>query len=217
MAEKPKILQIVSDMRAEGFSDDKIIENLRQLGLTDDQVKKIMEVAGKDIYSQFKREMNDFVIERIKKSGDIINELVDTSLEKKMDSVKKDALSESEKSFGEFAKTVNEKTSDMSLAVKKLREENLKLAEDEKLDRTDIDLLMGGPTKFRLAASIFFLAFGVIVVIYVLLSIAPQVISFDFSDISKGVILLLQGLGLIVFAIISLAVGVYFSGRPGRQ
>ena len=217
MAEKPKILQIVADMRAEGFTDDKIIDNLRQLGITDDQIKKIMQVADKDVYSKFKREMNQFIIDRIQKSEGLIGDMVDKQLEKNMGSIKKEMLSESEKSFGEFAKTVNEKTSDMALAVKKTREENLNLVEGQKLNRTDIDLLLGGPTKFRLAASIAFLSFGVLVILFVLISIAPQVISFDFSDLNKGVILLLQGLGLIVFSIISLAVGVYFSGRPGRQ
>ena len=217
MAEKPKILQIVTDMRAEGFSDDKIIENLRQLGLTDDQIKTIMDVADKDVYSKFKREMNEFVTERIQKSQDLIGDMVAAALSSRMGDVKKEMLSESEKSFGEFAKTVNEKTADMALAVKKVREENLQLAETVKLNRMDIDSLLGGPSQFRLAAAAFFLFFGVAIVLYVIISIAPQVISLDFTDINKGVILLLQGLGLIVFSIISLAVGVYFTGRPGRQ
>jgi len=112
---------------------------------------------------------------------------------------------------------VNEKTADMALAVKKVREENLQLAETVKLNRMDIDSLLGGPSQFRLAAAAFFLFFGVAIVLYVIISIAPQVISLDFTDINKGVILLLQGLGLIVFSIISLAVGIYFTGRPGRQ
>lgn len=217
MAEKPKILQIVADMRAEGFSDDKIIENLRQLGLSDDQIKKIMQVADKDVYSKFKREMNTFIIDRIQKSQDLIGDMVDKSIDKKMGSIKKDMLSESQKSFGEFAKTVNEKTADMSLAVKKVREENLKLAEGQKLNRMDLDTVIGGPTQWRLVASAIFLFLGVAIVLYVIISIAPQVISLDFTDVNRGVILLLQGLGLIVFAIISLAVGVYFTGRPGRQ
>ena len=81
----------------------------------------------------------------------------------------------------------------------------------------DIDSLLGGPSQWRLIASMFFLFFGVAVVLYVLISIAPQVISLDFTDINQGVILLLQSLGLITFAIISVAIGVYFSGRPGKQ
>lgn len=217
MAEKPKILQIVADMRAEGLTDEKIIDNLRQLGLQDDQIKKIMEVADKDVYSKFKREMNEFITDRIKKSQDLINELVAAAVQQQMTIIKKEMLSDTEKSFGEFAKTVNQKTSDMALAVKKVREENLQIIEAQKLNRMDIDALMGGPTQFRMAAAAFFLFFGVAVVLYVMISIAPQVISLNFTDIHHGVILLLQGLGLIVFAIISLAVGVYFTGKPGRQ
>ncbi|MCK4327564.1 MAG: hypothetical protein KAW41_03740 [Candidatus Diapherotrites archaeon] len=217
MAEKPKILQIVADMRAEGFSDDKIVDNLRQLGLTDDQVKRIMQVADKDVYSKFKREMNTFIAERIQKSQDIIDSMVAKALEKKMESVKKDMLAGSETRFGEFAKTVNEKSTDMTLAVKKMREENLRLAEAQKLNRLDIDSLLGGPSQWRLIASMFFLFFGIAVILYVLISIAPQVISLDFTDLNQGVILLLQSLGLITFAIISVAVGIYFTGRPGRQ
>jgi len=217
MAEKPKILQIVADMRAEGFSDEKIIDNLQQLGLSNDQIKRIMEIADKDVYSRFKREMNDFVISRIQKSQDIIGGMVNKALDRKMKTIKKEMLSDSQRSFGEFAKTVNEKTADMALAVKKVREENLKLAEGQKLNRVDLDTVIGGPTQWRLVASAIFLFFGVAVTLYVILSLAPQVISLDFTDINKGVILLLQGLGLIMFSIVSLAVGVYFTGRPGRQ
>ena len=105
----------------------------------------------------------------------------------------------------------------MAIAVKKLREENFQIAEAQKLNRMDIDALMGGPSQFRMAAAAFFLFFGVALVFYVVISISPQVISLDFTDLNRGVILLLQGMALVVFAIICLAVGVYFTGRPGRQ
>ena len=163
---QPKILKIVLDMRADGLSDKEIIENLRQLGLTDEQIKKIMELADQDVYSKFKREMSKFVEDKIAKSTDLINKMVDQAIEKRLDTIKKEITSDTERMIGQFAKAVNEKSNDMALAVKKIREENLKLTEETKLMRADIDLLLAGPSKMRLMLSLIFLGLGIIVLAY---------------------------------------------------
>ncbi|MBN3036890.1 MAG: hypothetical protein JW834_00415 [Candidatus Diapherotrites archaeon] len=217
MPEKPKILQIVTDMRVEGMSDDDIVKNLKQLGLSDDQIKKIMKVADQDIYSKFKREMAQFIEERIKKSAGIIESLVDPAVDKRLEKIKKEVMEDAQQVTGDFAKTVNEKTNDMAIAVKKVREENKKLLEDQKLARQDIDLLLGGPSKFRMGMSIAFLAAGVLVLAYTIFSVTPQVIALDFTNPTDGVVLLVTGAVYILVSIVLLTIGVYFTGKPGRQ
>ncbi len=216
MAAKPKILQVVADMRAEGMSDDQIIGNLRQLGLTDDQVKQIMKVADQDIYSKFKREMANFVQEKIKKSQQLINDMVDKSIESKLDVIKGSVTADTENTVGEFAKTVNQKVADMGLAVKKVREENLRIIEQQKLNRVDIDTLLSGPTKIRLAISMVFLGFGALLLLYTVFMVFPPVITLDFSDIKTGVVLLATGGIHAAAALFCMVIGVYFSGKPGR-
>ncbi|MCD6522337.1 MAG: hypothetical protein J7K68_01190 [Candidatus Diapherotrites archaeon] len=214
---QPKILKIVLDMRADGLSDKEIIENLRQLGLTDEQIKKIMELADQDVYSKFKREMSKFVEDKIAKSTDLINKMVDQAIEKRLDTIKKEITSDTERMIGQFAKAVNEKSNDMALAVKKIREENLKLTEETKLMRADIDLLLAGPSKMRLMLSLIFLGLGIIVLAYSIFFVTPQVISLDFAKLTDGVILMVTGAMYIIASIVFVTVGVYFSGRPGRQ
>jgi len=215
--EQPKLLKIVSDMRAEGLSDKEIIDNLRQIGLKDDQIKQVMQVASKDIYSQFKREMHDFVGKRIGQSKDLIGKMVGESVEQKLTSLKDDLKNVTEAKVGEFAKVVNEKTDDMTLAVKRVREENLKIMEQSKLNRTDIDVLLAGPSKVRLIISIIFLVLSVLTLGYAIFFVTPQVVALDFSEAMDGVILLVTGAVYVLAAIAFATVGIYFSGKPGRQ
>jgi hypothetical protein len=217
MPEKPKILQVVLDMRSEGFSDSQIIDNLRQLGLSDDQIKSIMDLADKDVYSKFKREMGEFVTKKLAGSQEVITGMVDEAVARRLESIKKDVTGETERIVGDFAKTVNEKTSDMALAMKKVREENLRLAEETKLNRTDIDLLLAGPSRLRLIVSMFFLSLGVIIIAYTIFFVTPRVIALDFTELSQGVISMIMGGIFVIFAIVCLTVGVYFSGKPGRS
>lgn len=217
VAAKPKILQVVSDMRAEGMSDEQIVTNLRQLGLTEDQVKQIMGVADQDIYSKFKREMVFFVDDRIKKGQGAIDEMVGKSVEGKLEVIKAAVTSDTENVVGEFAKTVNQKVSDMGLAVKKVREENLKIIEQQRTNRVDIDTLLFGPTRARLAISVVFLAIGVLLLLYTVAMVFPPVITLDFSDIKTGVVLMATGGIHAAAAIVCLLVGIYFSGKPGSR
>ncbi|MCD6414428.1 MAG: hypothetical protein J7L23_02250 [Candidatus Diapherotrites archaeon] len=217
MPEKPKILEAVSEMIAQGLSDEEIIENLRSVGLSDDQIKKIMEAANKDVYARFKRDMGKFLEERLKKNAPMIEKIVDDYLERKRDDIKKDLSRESQEIVGELAKEVNEKTRDMELTVKKIREENLQMRKSQQLNRSDIDLLLKGPFKLRMAISVTSLLIAIIVVGFDIFYMLPGVSSrLAASDLTGAAVEAIIATALIGFSISALAVCVYFSGRPGR-
>lgn len=217
MPERPKILEAVSEMIAQGLSDDEIIANLRAVGLTDDQIKKIMEAANKDVYARFKRDMGKFLEERLKQNMPLIQRMVDEYLEKKKEEIKNELARESQEIAGELAKEINEKTRDMELTVKKIREENLQMKKLQQLNRSDIDLLLRGPFKIRMAISIFSLLVAVAVIgfdVFYMLPVIPEMLVAQ--DLTSAAIQAIVATALVGFATAALAVCVYFSGRPGR-
>lgn len=217
MPERPKILEAVSEMIAQGLSDEEVIANLRAVGLTDDQIKKIMEAANKDVYARFKRDMGKFLEERLKQNMPLIQKMVDEYMEKKKEEIKNELARESQEIAGELAKEINEKTRDMELTVKKIREENLQMKKLQQLNRSDIDLLLRGPFKIRIIISIFSLLVAVAVVgfdIFYILPVIPEMLLAQ--DFTGAAIEAIIATALIGFATAALAVCVYFSGRPGR-
>ncbi|GEM_PF-5285624 len=211
---KPKLLEIISEMREEGMSDEEIIANLKQLGLTDAQIKEIMKIADQDVYSKFKREMADFVRKQIGKNKDMINKITEAQISKRLDKIKSDLMKEFEAESGKLATVVNKKTDEVEALGKRIREENLALQKEVKAVRADVDLLLAGPTKMRLMLSAFFMLVGVLVVIYSIVAVTPSVLSLNFSSPVDGAILLASGAMYVIFGIIALLVGLHLYGRP---
>ncbi len=211
---KPKILEIISEMREQGMSDEEIIANLKQLGLTDDQIKKIMRIADQDVYSKFKREMVIFLKGQLRKNKDLIAEIVDEVLGNRMEQIKREVMQYTEDRLGEMAKIVNTKTKDIEALGKSIREENVALGKQVRAMRADVDLLLAGPTKARLALSAFFMVVGVIIVLYSIVAVTPNVLALNFSEPMDGAILLATGGMYVIFGIISMMVGLHLYGRP---
>jgi uncharacterized membrane protein (Fun14 family) len=218
LAEKPRILKAVSEMIAQGYTDDQIVENLRSVGLSDDQIKKVMQAAQKEGYPQFKREMGSFVEEKLKSNRSLIDQMVRESLEKRKEEIKKELGSETQEIVGDLAKQVNEKTRDMEMAVKKVREENLKLKEEEELNRSDIDLLIAGPAKIRMALSIVFLVVGLIVLGFAIFYLAPLALSqINGEQLDTAALTVIETAVAVAGALGTMTVGIFFAGKPGRQ
>ncbi len=211
---KPKILEIISEMREQGMSDEEIIANLRQLGLTDDQIKKIMRIADQDVYSKFKREMVIFLKGQLKKNKNLIAEIVDEVLGNKTEQIKREVMQYTDDRLGEMAKVINTKTKDIEALGKSIREENVALSKQVRAMRADVDLLLAGPTKARLALSAFFMVVGVIIVLYSIVAVTPNVLALNFSEPMDGAILLATGGMYVIFGIISMMVGLHLYGRP---
>ncbi|MCD4739902.1 hypothetical protein K8R43_01770 [archaeon] len=218
MGEKPRILQAVSEMMAQGLSDDEIVQNLRAVGLSNDQIRKVMEVAKKDSYTVFKRDMAQFFDQRIKSNTNVIDRMVEESLARKKQDNRNDLSDEVQDLVGDFAKEVNEKSHDMELTVKKLREENMKMRKTEQINRADIDILLSGSSRYRMMISVSFLITGVLIFLFDIFAILPDVkVYFDNGYPQQAALQAILVFSFIAFAIAALAVGVYFSGRPGRQ
>lgn len=141
MAEKPKLLRIVTDMRSKGLSDNEIRNNLSQMSLSDDEVDEVMEIAEKDVYAKFKGEMSQFIQKRIKDNRDMIDSMVEDKLEEEMGDIEDQVYSRAETKMGEFARKMNEKIDNLSLSTKKIREENVKLRKKKNKRHTNNRIL----------------------------------------------------------------------------
>lgn len=215
MAEKPKLLRIVTDMRSKGLSDDEIESNLSQMGLSDEEVEEVMEIAEKDVYAKFKGEMSQFIQKRIKDNRDMIDSMVEDKLEEEMEEVEDQVYSRAEKKMGGFAKKMNEKIDNLSLSTKKVREENVELRKKVELLRTDVNNLLSGPSKLRLILAVVFFIFGLFLAGHAVFNVTPQVMALDFGSMTEGVILMVTGAMYLLTSVVFVTVGVYFTGEPG--
>ncbi len=211
---KPKLLEIIAEMREEGMNDKAIATNLKQLGLTDKQVAEIMKIADQDVYSKFKGEMATFVKKQIENSKTVIENLVKDKINKELTKIKAELMKDVENESGKLAKVVNEKTDEVEALGRRVREENLALEKEVKAVRADVDLLLAGPTKMRLILSAFFMLAGILVVIYSIIAVTPSILSLNFSSPVEGAILFGTGAMYIIFGIIALLVGLHLYGRP---
>ncbi len=211
---KPKILEIISEMRAQGMSDEEIVDNLRQLGLSDEQIQKIMEIADKDVESKMKREIALMIKEQLKNSKNLLMPVVDEILSLKLDQIKKEISKETDEKLGELAKIVNKKTSEVEALGSAIREENLTMKKQVQAIRADVDLLLAGPTKARLMLAAFFMVLGVIIVLYSIIAVTPNVLALNFATPMDGAILLVTGGMYTIFGIIAMMVGLHIYGKP---
>ncbi len=211
---KPKILEIISEMRAQGMSDEEIVDNLRQLGLTDEQIAKIMEIADRDVYSQIKRDIALMIKEQLKASKNILAPVVDDILARRLDEIKKEISKETDDKLGELAKVVNKKTNGVEALGSAIREENLAMKKELQAMRADVDLLLAGPTKARLILATFFMVVGILIVLYSIVAVTPNVLALNFSSPMDGAILMVTGGMYTIFGIIALMVGLHMYGKP---
>ncbi len=210
---KPKLLEIIAEMRSQGMTDEQIVENLRQLGLGDDQINQIMEVANRDVYSRLKGEVVQIVNNQIEKSP-AMKKVVREEIKKNLDFIKSEVSKDIDAKMGDLARAVNEKTKKVDALGEAIRKENLGLGKEVDAMRADIDLLLAGPTKFRLILSAFFMLVGVIIVLYSIVAVTPSVIAMNFPDAMSGAILMVTGGMYVIFGIISMMVGLHLYGKP---
>ncbi len=211
---KPKILEIISEMRAQGMSDEEIVSNLRQLGLSDEQIQKIMEIADKDVESKMKRDIALMIREQLKNGKQLLSPVVDDILSSKLESIKKEISKETDEKLGEMAKVVNKKTNEVEALGSAVREENLSMKKQIQAIRADVDLLLAGPTKARLMLAAFFMIIGVIIVLYSIIAVTPNVLALNFTTPMDGAILMVTGGMYTLFGIIALMVGLHIYGKP---
>lgn len=214
MPDKPKLLKIVNDMQSKGLSEDEIRSNLREMGLSDDEVEKVMEIAEKDIYAKFKGEMSQFVEKRIKDNEDLIGDIVERKLGEEKEKIKEEVSSETEEELGDLAGKMNEKIDNLSLKTSKLRDENLEIKKRVEMLREDVDNLLGGPSKLRLAMAVLFLFAGLLLAAHSVFNVTPQVMTLDFRTMTEGIILLIIGSVYVLASVAFVTVGIHFVGSP---
>jgi len=214
MANQESIIDIIQRMVQEGQPREKIIQSLHDLGVNDEQAKRLLLIAEADTFTLLKKEINSMVREEIfsQKKGfedmihsDIkliedeekikVTELAKTQLK----GVEEDIISSTKSFEGRVNKVIDESSRSVSLVKVALDSLNSRLAQME-LDVEQIKV-----HKFR-KKSMFFsyiiLALGTVTLI---VSMALFFVNFNTLDMAQIVticILLLASVVLMFASII---------------
>jgi DNA-binding transcriptional MerR regulator len=212
-----KLLQLLTKMRAEGASDLQIKSTLQQLGLSEEQIEAILKAAERDEDARERGEMVNLIRGELNRSAPQIQKLVEEALKKEIRTIEEKVGAATDKRMGEFAGTVNDKVDSINVAVKRLREENIKLTEGVKSLEIDMDELQSGPPQAKVFLSIGVTLLGVAIIllgVWFALGLVPNATSVGAANIEGFIGGVMVELGVILAGIVLVASGVYLRGKP---
>ena len=164
MAKTESIIDIIQKMVQEGQSSDKIVQTLHDLGVNDDQAKRLLLIAEADTFTLLKKEINNLVREEVLAQKKDFEEIIkhDISMieeEEKLKAgeiaraelkdVKEEVLVESKDFEGRVNKVIADSQKTVSLVKVALDSLNNRLAQSE------LDIEQMKVHKFR-GKSLFF-------------------------------------------------------------
>lgn len=215
MASNDSIINVIQKMVQEGQPREKILGTLRDLGVNDEQAKKLLLIAEADTFTLLKKEINSLVREEFEHNRrdfeDIIHkELV--NIEDKEKSRVKDIATESlrgvetdirSESRG-FQDSVNQTvaSSQKTVSMVKIALDSI----NEKITQMDLDIEQLKVHKFR-KRSMFFsyvmLALGAILLLVGIMMFVTNLKELDIGQMMLLVVIMLASITLMFASIIA--------------
>lgn len=207
------IIQVIQKMVQEGQPREKIIQTLQDLGVNEEQAKKLLLIAEADTFTLLKKEINSMVREEFDNNRKDFDALIHQELSKiessEQDKIKDLALarvSEVEKDVKEnvhaFENDINQtiNTSQKTVSMVKIALESI----NEKISQLDLDVEQLKVHKFRkhtMLFSYFTLALGAVLLIF---SIFVFWINFSKIDVQQMLMISIMVLASIVLMFASI-------------
>lgn len=213
MTNKGSIIDIIQKMVQEGQPQEKILQTLKDLGVNEEQSKRLLLIAEADTFTLLKKEINSLVKDELffqKKGFEemIHNDIKSIENEEKMkvNEIAKTQLKEVEESIvastkdfeGRVNKVINESQRSVSLVKVALDSLNSRLAQME-LDVEQIKV-----HKFRKKSMFFSYAMLALGSIILILSVGLFLINFNSLDIAQIVTICILILASIVLMFASI-------------
>lgn len=207
------IIQVIQKMVQEGQSREKIVSTLRDLGVNEEQAKKLLLIAEADTFTLLKKEIGSMVREEFLKNREDFEDLIHEELKKiesnEKDRVKQVALAQ----LGKVEEDVLEKTKSFETRVNDVVGSSqktvgmVKIALDsvhEKLSQVELDVEQLKVHKFR--KKTMFISYGLLILGFFILlfSLGLFVVKFNELDIQQMLIIGLAMLTSIVFMFASI-------------
>jgi SMC interacting uncharacterized protein involved in chromosome segregation len=188
------IIQIIQEMIKKGESEEKIISTLKDLGITEEQAKRLLLLGEADTFALLESEITKIILNEIEKEKPILNELIEEKTIVATKKTEKFLSEKNEKNFSELKENIKKMQekfeTDIEQRIKKIMELSEK-TKDELLDlnnRTkkvelDLDeLKVSGLGKRNKFVSMLLILFGIIFSIaslYIFFSSFQEILSID--------------------------------------
>ncbi len=209
------IINIIQKMVQEGQPREKIVETLHDLGVNDEQAKKLLLIAEADTFTLLKKEINSLVSSEFEANRKDFEEIIHNELvnleEKEKDKIKllassglKEVTSDMRDESRTFQTQVNQTISSSQKTVSMV-----KIALDsinEKISQMELDIEQLKVHKFR-KKSMFFsymmLGLGAVLLISVLLVVFLNLKQLDAAQMLLLSVILLASITLMFASIIA--------------
>jgi len=215
MGQDESIIDIIQKMVQEGQPRERIVQTLRDLGVSDDQAKKLLLIAEADTFTLLKKEINslvktEFASQRKDFEGIIHKDLESLEEEEKekvkqvalseLSSVQEEVMSEAKGFEGRVNKTIS--SSEKAVSLVKIALDSL----NNRIAQTELDIEQLKVHKFR-RKSMFFsyamLALGCVVLVMAFVLLFMGFGKLDSGQILVIAILILASITLMFASVIS--------------
>jgi hypothetical protein len=202
------IIEVIQKMVQEGQPREKIIQTLRDLGVADEQSKKLLLIAEADTFTLLRKEIGTIVKDEFQKQKSEFEGIIHSDLEKieneessKISGMANTALAEAKTQVIEQAKNFEARinqtidSSQKTVSMVKAALDSI----NERISKMDLDVEQLKVHKFR-RKSMFF-SYAMLMLGGVLLVVSLLVFIFNFSNVDSEQILLI---GVMILASITL-------------
>ncbi len=207
------IIEIIQKMVQEGQSREKIIQTLQDLGVTEEQSKKLLLIAEADTFTLLRKEISSMVKEEFASNQKNFESLIHSDLEKIEDEerqnikslanielrdAKKMILDESKNFEDRINKTIS--SSQKTVSMVKIALDSL----NERIAQMELDLEQLKVHKFRKKTMVFSYAMLGLGAILLLVSIALFAFNFGKLDLAQIVMIAILVLASVVLMFASI-------------
>lgn len=209
------IIQVIQKMVQEGQPREKIVSSLRDLGVNEEQAKKLLLIAEADTFTLLKKEIGSMVREEFMKNKSDFDDLIHDEL-KKIESNEKDRVKQVAMSqLGKVEEDVLEKTKsfedrvNQTIGTSQKTVGMVKIALDsvhEKLSQVELDVEQLKVHKFRkktMLVSYGLLILGTLVLLFALGMFFVKMNELDIQQMIVIGLIILASITLMFAAIVS--------------
>lgn len=213
MGKNESIIEVIQNMVQEGQPREKIIQTLYELGVNDDQAKRLLLIAEADTFTLLKKEINNLVKEEMVTQKKEFDEMIKQDLKmieseekiaagdiarEELKDVKTDILGEARGFEDRVNKVINDSQKTVSLVKVALDSLNSRLAQ------TELDVEQIKVHKFRKRSMFFSYAMLAVGAVVLIMAAFLLFINFGKLDIAQIVIIAILLLASITFMFASI-------------
>jgi len=202
------IIEVIQKMVQEGQPREKIIQTLRDLGVDENQSKKLLLIAEADTFTLLRKEINSLVKDEFEDQKQGFQELIHTDLKRieqeeageikalamfQLGEAKEDIMKESKSFEGRINQTIN--SSQKTVSMVKIALDSI----NERISQMELDTEQLKVHKFR-KRSMFF-SYAMLALGAILLVVAITLFVLEFSSLDNSQMLMI---GVLILASITL-------------